>query len=78
MDKINISCVAISHSKYGIETVPEWNGLEEFNKHVTAISKQKDWQMYFPMEAVIKFYNPDKTLQCIELVRLIRPVEITL
>lgn len=78
MDKININRVAISHSKYGIETVPEWNGLEAFNKHVAAISKQKDWQMYFPMEAVIKFYNLDGTLQCLELIRIGRPYEITL
>ena len=78
MEKVNINRVAISHSRYGIETVPEWNGLETFNKHVAAISKQKDWRMYFPMEAVIKFQNPDGTLQCIELIRLIRPVEITL
>lgn len=78
MDKININRVAISHSKYGIETIPEWNSLQAFNNHVAAISKQKDWQVYFPMEAVIKFQNPDRTLQCIELIRLIRPVEITL
>lgn len=78
MEKVNINRVAISRSKYGIETVPEWDGLEAFNKHVAAISKQKDLQMYFPMEAIIKFKNPDGTLQCIELIRLIRPVEITL
>lgn len=78
MDKININRVAISHSKYGIETVPEWGSLEAFNHHVAAISKQKDWQMYFPMEAVIKFQNPDGTLQCIELIRINRPIEITL
>jgi hypothetical protein len=78
MDKININRVAISHSKYGIETVPEWNGLEAFNNHVAAISKQKDWQMYFPMEAVIKFKNPDGTPQCLELIRIGRPYEITL
>ena len=78
MDKININRVAISHSKYGIETVSEWNGLQAFNNHVAAISKQKDWQTYFPMEAIIKFKNPDGTLQCIELIRLVRPVEITL
>lgn len=78
MEKVNINRVAISHSKYGIETVPEWNSLQAFNKHVAAISKQKDLQMYFPMEAIIKFKNPDGTLQCIELIRLIRPVEITL
>lgn len=77
MDKVNINRVAISHSKYGIETVPEWNGLEAFNNHVAAISKQKDWQMYFPMEAVIKFKNPNGTLKNLELIRLIRPVQIT-
>ncbi len=78
MDKININYVATSHSKYGIETVPEWNGLEAFNKHLAAISKQKDWQMYFPMEAVIKFKNPDGTLKDLKLVRVIYPIEITI
>jgi len=78
MNKVNINRVAISHSKYGIETVPEWNGLQAFNNHVAAISKQKDWQMYFPMEAVIKFKNPNGTLKDLKLIRVNYPIEITL
>jgi hypothetical protein len=78
MDKININYAAVSHSKYGIETVPVWSGLETFNKHVAAISKQKDWQIYFPMEAVIKFQNPNGTLKDLKLVRINYPIELTL
>lgn len=78
MDKVNINYVSISHSKYGIETVPEWNSLEAFNNHVAAISKQKDCQMYFPMEAVIKFQNPNGTLKDLKLIRVNHPIKITL
>ena len=78
MDKVNINRVSVSHSYYGINTVPKWNSLQAFNNHVAAISKQKDWQRYFPMEASIMFYNPDGILECVELIRLARPVEITL
>lgn len=76
MDTININRVAISHSKYGIETIPEWSNLDAFNHHVTAVSKQKDAQMYFPIEAVIKFHNSNGTLKDIKLIRINKPVKI--
>ena len=78
MDKININRVTISHSKYGIKTVTKWNNLEAFNCHVAVISKQKDWQMYFPIEAMINFHNPNGTLKDIKLIRINRPIEITI
>jgi len=76
MKKININLIAVNSSRAGIENVPEWNSLESFNKHVIAIAAQKDWQMYFPMEAVIKFYNLDSVLQDVRLIRLNQPMEI--
>ena len=78
MEKININHVVISHSKHGIESVPKWDGLKAFNNHVAAISKQKDWQMYFPMEAVINFKNPNGTFKNLKLIRISKPAEITL
>lgn len=77
MDKININLVAVNYFRDGIETVLKWNSLEAFNKHVAAISKQKDWQMYFPMKAVIKFYDSDGTIH-LKLIIIARPYEITL
>ena len=78
MDKININLVAVNYFRNGNETVLKWNSLEAFNKHVAAISKQKDWQMYFPMKAVIKFYDSDGTIQDSKLIIIARPYEITL
>lgn len=78
MEKININRVVISHSKHGIKSVSKWDSLEAFNNHMAAISKQKDWQMYFPMEAVINFKNSDGTFKNLKLIRISKPAEITL
>jgi hypothetical protein len=76
MKTIGITYVEVDHSILGIELVPEWNGIEAFNRHVAAVSKQKDWSMYFPMEAVIKFKRPDGTLDGISLIRINQPMKI--
>ena len=78
MDKINIMYLVTSNSRYGIEKASEWNSLKSLNTHIAAIATQKDWSMYFHMEAIVNFKNSDGTLRESKLLRINRPVEITL